>query len=86
MEAYVKSFRRGINTKYDKQIIAESEDVKDKEEAVEKVGKKAVYETKGGKEIKGKVTSPHGNSGAMRIRFRKGLPGQAIGTKIEIEE
>lgn len=86
MEACVKSFRRGKNTKYDRQVIAELDGVEKSEEVTKLVGKKAVYRTKGGKEIKGKVSSPHGNSGALRIRFRKGLPGQIIGSTIEIEE
>ncbi len=86
MEACVKSFRRGRNTKYDKQVIAESDAINGSEEAVKLVGKKAIYTTSSGKEIKGKVSSPHGNSGALRIRFRKGLPGQIIGSKIKIEK
>ncbi len=86
MEARVKNFRRGRNTKYDKQIIVETDEINEKDEAKEHVGKKAVYTTESGKKIIGKVTSPHGNSGALRLRFRKGLPGQIIGSKIEIKE
>ncbi|MFA4983551.1 MAG: 50S ribosomal protein L35ae, partial [Candidatus Micrarchaeia archaeon] len=37
-----------------------------------------------GKEIIGKVSKAHGNSGAVLARFDKGLPGQAIGTEVEI--
>ncbi len=86
MEAHVKSFRRGKNTSYDNQIIVEANGIESKEEAKEHVGKKAVYKTKKGKKIKGKVTNPHGNSGALRVRFNKGAPGQIIGSKIQIEE
>ncbi len=84
MEAYVTSRRRGKNTSYENQIIVESPEVDSKEEAKEHVGKKAIYKT-GKKEIKGKITSPHGNSGAMRVRFRKGTPSNIEGSKIQIK-
>jgi ribosomal protein L35AE/L33A len=32
----------------------------------------------------GRVSKAHGNSGAVLLRFDKGLPGQAVGTEIEI--
>jgi ribosomal protein L35AE/L33A len=35
-------------------------------------------------EIKGKIASTHGSNGVLRAIFEKGLPGQAITTKVEI--
>ncbi len=37
------------------------------------------------KKIMGKVAAPHGNKGVLRVIFERGLPGQAIGTKVEIK-
>ena len=37
-----------------------------------------------GNEIVGKITRVHGKKGAVIARFNKGLPGQAIGTSVQI--
>ncbi len=55
-----------------------------REQAEKLVGKKVVYSTGKGT-ITGEVRSPHGNSGALRVLFEKGMPGQAIGQQVRIE-
>ena len=59
--------------------------VSKKEKASELVGKSVVWKSPKGKEIKGKVASAHGNKGAVRVIFEKGMPGQSIGQKVMIE-
>lgn len=86
MKAFITSYRRGRRTSHNNQIIIKSDEVETREDAGKYVGKKVVYKTKSGKEMKGKVTHPHGNNGAMLARFRKGLPGQALGEKVEVGE
>ncbi len=34
--------------------------------------------------VVGRIVRHHGRTGALRVRFRKGLPGQAIGDRIKI--
>ena len=34
--------------------------------------------------IVGKISKAHGNGGAVLARFDKGLPGQAVGTEVDI--
>jgi large subunit ribosomal protein L35Ae len=34
--------------------------------------------------IKGRVLSLHGRRGVLRVRFEKGIPGQALGSKVRI--
>jgi len=58
--------------------------VNKKEDAKKLVGKKVIYST-GKKELLGKISSSHGNSGAVRATFSTGMPGQAIGKKVKIE-
>jgi len=60
-------------------------DISDKDKAKELVGKAVKYTTPAGKEIKGKISAVHGNSGAVRAIFETGMPGQAVGAKIIIE-
>lgn len=34
--------------------------------------------------VKGKVLSLHGRRGVLRVRFERGVPGQALGSKVKI--
>jgi large subunit ribosomal protein L35Ae len=65
-------------------VISVSE-VADKGKAAELVGKKVVWTNTKGNAITGKVSSVHGNKGAVRAIFEKGMPGQSVGTKVKIE-
>ena len=59
----------------------------DKKKAESLVGKSATFvcEGKNKTEIKGKVSAVHGNSGAVRVHFERGMPGQAIGGRITLK-
>jgi len=47
------------------------------------VGQKVAW--KSGKSIMlGQVKGAHGGNGIVKVRFRHGLPGQAIGTVVEL--
>ncbi len=85
MEGRISSFRRGRHHTYSNQMIVVVDGYEDKEDAEELVGKKVVYDT-GKKEIEGEVRDTHGNSGAIRVLFERGMPGQALGSEVEIEE
>ncbi len=85
MKAIVLSYRGSHKTQNLKQVIISVEGSNTKEDAAKLVGKKVVWTTETGNKIEGEITSPHGNSGAVRAKFSdKGLPGQALGTAIQI--
>jgi len=65
-------------------MVIVSESIKTKAEAEKFVGKKVTWNS-GKNDIVGEVRSAHGNSGALRVLFSTGMPGQAIGTKVKIE-
>ena len=84
MEGLIINFRRGKHTQTNNQMIVKVASIKNKEKAAELVGKEVVFKTQTGKEIKGKVTNAHGNSGCVRVLFEKGMPGQAIAKNVEV--
>ena len=86
MKATIKNYRRGRHTMYSNQYVVEPSGAKTKEDAAKLVGMDAVWTTTSGREIIGKVTHPHGGKGAVRVRFNQGLPGQAIGTAINLRK
>lgn len=86
MKATIMNYRGSHKTQHPKQMILQPEGSASKEDAAKLVGKKATWTTKTGNKIVGLVTAPHGNSGAVRVRFdEKGLPGQSLGTTVQIE-
>lgn len=84
MEGIISNFRLGRHTKSNNQMVILA-DAKSKQEAANLIGKKVTWKSPAGKAITGKISAPHGNSGAVRAIFEKGMPGQAIGQKVEIE-
>ena len=47
------------------------------------VGQKVVWKS-GKNKLVGKIMGPHGRNGMVRTRFQHGVPGQAIGTMVEL--
>jgi ribosomal protein L35AE/L33A len=83
MEGVIVNFKRGQKITTGNQMIVKVSGVATKEAAGKLVGKKVVYST-GKKDMAGVVAAAHGNSGALRVRFGTGMPGQAIGQKVKI--
>ncbi len=83
MKAQISNFRMSRHGKYDNHMVVSVEGVDNKEKAEKLVGKEVSYNT-GKKEIKGTVKSTHGNKGAVRVLFEKGMPGQSLGQEIKI--
>jgi large subunit ribosomal protein L35Ae len=84
-KAKVIQFRRGKQTIHERHFLIEIEGVNSKEDANKFVGKEVVWKSPANKEIKGKISSAHGNRGVVRAIFEKGLPGQAITTEVIIK-
>ena len=85
MEGVISNFRRGRHNVYNDQMIIQIKDVDKKDKTKELIGKSVVWMSPGKKIIKGIIKRFHGNKGALRVKFEKGMPGQSIGTKIKVE-
>ena len=85
MEGTIVHFRGSRRVKRSNQMILQVPDVDDKDKASKLIGRKVVWKTSAGKQMTGEITNVHGNSGALRVRFDTGMPGQSIGTKVVIE-
>ncbi len=86
MEASIINYRRGRRTMRGNQMILETKGSDSRAKAAALIGKKVVWKSTAGKEIHGKIVGAHGNSGALRARFNRGMPGQAIGGKVKFVE
>jgi len=84
MEGVIKNFKRARHHQTTNQMIVYINSIDSREKAAKLVDKTVVWKSPAGKEIKGKVRSAHGNSGAIRVLFETGMPGQAIGEKVVI--
>ncbi len=83
MEGLLTHFRGGMHTQYNNQMIAVVNGVVTRDSATKLLKKTVTWTSPAGKEIKGYVSSVHGNKGALRLVFEKGMPGQAIVTKVK---
>ena len=66
-------------------MIIKVNGIETKEKAKDLLKKTVVWLTPTKKEIKGTIMKEHGNKGAVRVKFERGLPGQAIGTKDNVQ-
>jgi len=84
MRARIVSFRRSKKRQNTKQVILKIENINTKDKTKELIGKMMVWRSPAGKEIKGKISNSHGNSGNVRVILEKGVPGQAIGDDVDV--
>lgn len=84
VKATVLSFRRGRHTQKTNQFLLEIPGCDTRAKAGQFIGRKVVWTSPAKKEIVGKIMAPHGNSGAVRARFPKGLPGTALTQKVKV--
>ncbi len=83
----VIQFRRGRKTFTPRHFLIEIPEINSREKASKFVGKTVEWKSTGKEPtiITGKISSAHGGNGVVRAIFEKGLPGQAIGTEVNIK-
>ncbi len=80
----VTSYRRGKHKQHTNQVLLKFKEIDSKSAASALIGRGVQWISPKGKEILGKVVGVHGNNGVVRAKFRKNLPGQAIGTGVQL--
>lgn len=83
IQGVIKNYRVGPGTQRSKECIIKFPHVTSVSEASRLIGRKVAWKL-GKKKIVGKIVALHGGKGLVRARFRKGVPGQALGTKVEL--
>ena len=86
MKGLIVSYRRGRHRQTPNQVLVKVKGITDVSKAHEILGKKAELNISDKTQMIGKVFATHGNSGVVRVRFKKGVPGQAIGMECNILE
>lgn len=83
MEGTIAHFRQGRHHQNTKQMIIKVAETP--EEATKAIGKNVSWTSSTGKVISGKISALHGRKGMVRAIFaEKGLPGQALGSKVKL--
>ncbi len=85
--AHIASFRGTRRRRRGNYLVIHLDGANNRESAGKSVGKTVVWTSPGKNktQIKGKITAPHGNKGAVRVLFEKGMPGQSLGEEVKIE-
>ncbi len=78
----VVNYHVGIRTQASKEYLIDFGRAEPSEQIGRLIGRKLIWKTEK-KTIIGKVIGFHGRRSIIVARFRKGLPGQALGTTVE---
>lgn len=79
----ITNYRTGIRAQTSKECLIEFQDVTSASLAGKLVGQKVTWKN-GTTMLIGKVVGPHGRNGMVKVKFPHGVPGQAIGSIVEL--
>jgi ribosomal protein L35AE/L33A len=79
----ITNYRIGIRTQASRECLVEFQGINSASLVGKLVGQKVAWKS-GNSMLAGKVMGAHGRNGMVRVRFKHGVPGQAIGTKVEL--
>lgn len=79
----IANYRIGIRTQMSKWCLIRFADADSVSKAGQLIGRKVVW-TQGKKKLIGEIIGLHGKKGVVKAKFRKGVPGWAIGTSVEL--
>ncbi len=77
------NYRTGIRTQSSRECLIQFVGVDSAAQVGPLMGQKVVWKGEN-KKLIGKIVGFHGKNGVVRVRFKKGVPGQALGTTVEL--
>jgi large subunit ribosomal protein L35Ae len=78
----IKNYRRGPKSQRNQECLIKVLGVEPSDSS-RFLGWKVEWPANGSR-LTGIILKTHGRTGALRVKFKKGLPGQALGTKVKI--
>jgi large subunit ribosomal protein L35Ae len=79
----IMNYRIGIRTQMSSECLIQFAQSSTVAQAGQFIGKRVAW--KGvNKKLIGRIVGFHGRNGVVRARFKKGVPGQALGTTVEL--
>lgn len=79
----IVGYRKGSRTQNPKECLISFPGIETINEAGRLIGRKVAWPV-GELKCRGKIVALHGKKGITRARFRKGVPGQALGSSVEV--
>jgi large subunit ribosomal protein L35Ae len=79
----ITNYRIGIRTQSSRECLVQFAGVDSAAQTGPLMGQKVVWKGEN-KNLIGKIVGFHGNNGAVRVKFKRGVPGQALGTPVEL--
>jgi large subunit ribosomal protein L35Ae len=79
----IMNYRIGIRTQMSRECLIQFVNTDSEAQAGKFIGQKVLWKS-GKSELFGKIVGFHGKNGVVRVRFKKGVPGQALGTTVKL--
>jgi large subunit ribosomal protein L35Ae len=79
----IVNYRTGPKSQSSRECLIEFEAVNSASLAGKLIGQKVTWKN-GNNSFVGKIRGAHGKNGMVRVRFPKGVPGQAIGSIVKL--
>lgn len=84
IKGVIVNYKTGCKVQYTRHVLVKVPEITNIGLASRLLNRKAIWISPSGKQIHGKVVAVHGKRGIVRVMFKRGLPGQAIGGPVEI--
>lgn len=79
----ILNYRIGIRTQFSRECLIQFANMTSIAQAGQLIGHKVVWKGTN-KKLIGRIVGLHGKNGTVRVKFKKGVPGKALGTKVEL--